>query len=99
MDIQSVHITMLGLKNPSSRKVERENSYPESVETSSVQSQNQRYPENRENQYRTYVTRKFHAQITHCMQKQAHVFKENDAIVPIEISMYVIYNDPTKSKF
>ena len=33
------------------------------------------------------------------MQKQAYVFIENEAIVPIENSMYVVYHDPTKRSF
>ena len=47
MNVQSVHNTMLD-QNPSTRKVHRVNSYSDSVETSSVQSQSQRYAENRE---------------------------------------------------
>ena len=31
--------------------------------------------------------------------KQAYVFIENDAIVPIENSMYIIHHDPSKSSF
>ena len=33
------------------------------------------------------------------MHKQAYIFTENDAIVPIENSTYVIYHDPTKRSF
>ena len=36
---------------PKIQKVQRINSYPDSVETSCVQSQNQRYSENMDNQY------------------------------------------------
>ena len=38
-------------------------------------------------------------QVTYSDQKQGYVFVENDAIVPMESSMYVIYNDPTKRGF
>ena len=32
-------------------------------------------------------------QVTYSNQKQAYVFVENDAVVPTENSMYVIYHD------
>ena len=44
----------------------------------------------------TYVPRKCYGQVTYSMQKQAYVFIENDAIVPIESSMYFIYHIPKK---
>ena len=47
VNVQPVHITMLDQIHPT-EKVQKVNSYPDSVETSSVQSQNQRYSENRE---------------------------------------------------
>ena len=33
------------------------------------------------------------------MAKKAYVFVENNAIVPIENSMYIIYHDLIKKKF
>ena len=45
----------------------------------------------------TYVLRKNYGQVTYSMQKQAYVLIENDAKVPIENSMYIIYHEPTKS--
>ena len=80
-------------------KVQRVSSYSDSVGTSSVQSQNQRYAENREKQKKTYVPRKFYGQVTYSIQKQAYTFLENDAVVPIENSMDVIYQNPTKRSF
>ena len=77
------------LKIHPAEKVHRVNSYPDSVETSSEQSQNERYAGNRENQYRTCVPRKFYGQVTYTIQNQAYVFIKNDTIVPIENSMYV----------
>ena len=51
-----------------------------------LQSQNQKYLENR----------RFYGQVTYSNYKQAYVFVENDTIVPIENSMYVIYHNLTK---
>ena len=68
------------------------------VETSSIQTQNLKYFKDRENQYidMTQVPRMFYRQATYNNQKQAYVFVKNDAIVPIENSMHVIYHDPIK---
>ena len=33
------------------------------------------------------------------MQRQTYVFMENDAIVPIENTTYIIYHDPAKKSF
>ena len=71
------------------------------VEICSVQSQNQKYLGNVENQYidMTCVPRRFYGQVTYSNHKQAYVFVENDVIVPIENSMYVIYHNPTDRTF
>ena len=47
----------------------------------------------------THVPRRIYRQVTYSDQKQAYVFVENDAIVPIENSMFVIYHGPTKRSF
>ena len=69
------------------------------VETSSIQSQNQKYLKDRETQYidSTNVPRRFYEQVTYNNQKQTYIFVENNAIVSIANSMYVIYHDPIKS--
>ena len=47
----------------------------------------------------THVLRRIYGQMTYSDFKQADIFVENDAIVPIENSMYVIYHDPIKRSF
>ena len=46
-----------------------------------------------------YIPRKFYGQVTYSMQKQANVFTANDATVPTENSMHIIYHDPTIRSF
>ena len=68
------------------------NVYQDLVGTSSVQSQKQKYLEDRKTQYTdmTHVPRRFYGQVTYSYQKQAYIFVENDVIDPIENGMYVI---------
>ena len=40
-----------------------------------------------------------YGQITYDDQKQAYVFVENNAIVPLENNMYIFYHEPTKRSF
>ena len=47
----------------------------------------------------TLGPRRFYGQVTYSDQKQAYVFVEIDAVVPIENSMYVIYLNPMKKSF
>ena len=47
----------------------------------------------------THVPRRLYGHVTYSNQKEAYVFGENDAIFPIQNSMYVIYHDPTKRSF
>ena len=44
----------------------------------------------------TQVPRRFYGQVTYSDKKQAYLFVENDAIVPIENSMYVTYPNSMK---
>ena len=63
-----------------------------------VETFNQKYLENRENQYinMTHVPRWFYKQVTYSNHEQAYIFVENDAIVPIENILYVIYHNLMK---
>ena len=80
---------------------------PGLIEKSNVQSQNQTYLEDRENQYidMTHVPGRFYRQVTYsnqkqaCIQKQSYIFVKNDVIVPIENNRYAIYHDAMKINF
>ena len=92
MDILSVCNSILKSTNHlvgRSQKVDRgSNVYHNLLETSSVQTQNQKYSKDRENQHldMTHVPRRFYRQVIQSDQKQAYVFVENDAIGPTENS-------------
>ena len=47
----------------------------------------------------THVPRRLYRQVTNSNQKQDYVFVENNAIVPVDNSIYVIYHKPTKRSF
>ena len=61
-------------KIPTAGKVQRLDSYPDSIETSGVQSQNKIYSENGQNQYLAYVLRNFYGWVTHSMQNRLMYF-------------------------
>ena len=74
--------------------------YHDLIEISSVQMQNQKYFEDRENQYidMIQVPRRFYEQVTYSNQKSICICRKY-GIVPIENNMHVIYHNPTKRSF
>ena len=42
------------------------------------------------------VLRKFYRKVAYHKQKQAYVFTENNVLVPLESSNYVIFHEPAK---
>ena len=68
------------------------------METSSVQSQNVKYLENRKKQYidMTHAPRRPYGQVTYSDQKLSICICRDDCIVPVENSMYVIHHAPQK---
>ena len=47
----------------------------------------------------THVPRRSYGQVNYSDQKQAYIFVQNDAIVPIKNVMCVIYHNPTKRSY
>ena len=47
----------------------------------------------------TRMPHRFYRQVTYDKQLQAYGFTDNNALVPVETSMYIIFHEPTRRNF